>query len=60
MLADQPIIDYNADKKKGMGNSRKDKEEMDDLADAWAEKKRSQGNVKGSSVSLSDFVKKKV
>ena len=56
MVSDVPVIDYNY-KKKGLGNSKADVEEMDALADKWAER---HNNMSGESVSLSDFMKKKI
>ena len=56
---DQPKIDYGS-KKKGMGNSRKDVDEMDALADAWAEKKAQEGDDTGETFSLSGFIQGKV
>jgi len=56
MLCDQPIVDYNT--KKGMGNSAKDKKEMEDLVEAWKKKKEKQ-NKEGNTFSLNEFMKKK-
>ena len=60
MVMDQPVIDYGSKKEKGMGNSRADKQEMDDLAEAWAQKKASEGSMEGETFSLSGFMKGEV
>lgn len=59
MVADQPVIDYG-DKKKGMGNSAADRDEMDALAEAYAAKRSKEGSVVGETFSLDGFLKGKV
>lgn len=57
MLMDGPVIDYGANKKKGMGNSKADVAEMDALSEAWMKKKESEGgSLAGKSVSLDGFL----
>lgn len=60
MLIDQPVMDYGSKKSTGMGNSRADVDEMDALADKWAEKKAEEGSMKGETFSLSGFMKGEV
>ena len=55
MVSDQPLIDYNASERKGMGNTRKDVDEMDALSDAWNEKNG--GGRAGNTFSLSGYLR---
>lgn len=57
MVIDGPVIDYGADKKKGMGNTQADVEEMDALAEAYAKKKEEEGTMVGETFSLDGFLK---
>lgn len=57
MIMDGPVIDYGSAKKNGMGNSSADVKEMDDLAEAWAKKKASEGTKVGETFSLDGFLK---
>ncbi len=57
MAMDCPVIDYRSDKKKGMGNTKADVDEMDALAEAYAKKKAEEGSMVGKTFSLDGFLK---
>ena len=57
MVMDCPVIDYGSGKKKEMGNSKADVDEMDALAEAYAKRKEKEGTMVGKTFSLDGFVK---
>lgn len=56
MVSDGPVVDYGSHDKK-MGNTARDKQEMDDLAEAYAKKKAKEGSMAGKTFSLDGFLK---
>lgn len=54
---DGPVIDYDGGKKKEMGNTKADVDEMDALAEAYAKKKEKEGSMVGATFSLDGFMK---
>ena len=54
---DGPVIDYGSGKKKEMGNTKADVDEMDALAEAYAKKKAQEGTMVGKTFSLDGFMK---
>lgn len=61
MVMDQPVIDYNTKgKKKGsMMASRSEVDSLNNLSEAWKEKRKGQSFV-GKKVNLDEFLKEKV
>ncbi|UKK52662.1 hypothetical protein [Prevotella sp. E2-28] len=57
MITDCPVIDYGSGKKKEMGNSKADVDEMDALAEAYAKRKAKEGSMAGKTFSLDGFLK---
>lgn len=57
MVMDGPVIDYGSGKKKEMGNTKADVDEMDALAEAYAKKKAQEGTMVGKTFSLDGFMK---
>jgi hypothetical protein len=57
MVMDSPVVDYGSGKKKEMGNTKADVEEMDALAEAYAKRKAQEGSMVGKTFSLDGFLK---
>ena len=62
MVMDGPVIDYGSSKVRKKGSliaSKAEVDELDELADAWAERRKGKTLV-GETVSLDEFMKQKV
>ncbi len=61
MIADQPLISYKSEKKneRSMFGTRAEAEEMNELTEAWKNKRKNRSYA-GKSFSLNDFMANKL